>query len=137
MKHADPVLDTSLVGSDSRSDLGPADIGHVTVVDVLGAAPAGFTADQALPTGLDGKPTESARNHYGVNDSLLAGHVGSSSPATEMATGFRQLLGLDLPNDLAVPDHVDLPTTASDPIRASRLVDRRALGRLAGTPANR
>jgi hypothetical protein len=108
VKHVDPAMDASLVGSDPRGDLGPAEIGHVTVVDVMGAAPAGFTADQALPTGLDGKPIESGPNHYGVNDSLLAGHAGtgvdvsrdplltghaaasdatSTSPESEMATG--------------------------------------------------
>ncbi len=109
VKHADPVIAASLVGSDPRGDLAPLDVGHVTTVDVLAAAPAGFGADQALPTGLDGKPIESGPNHHGVgNDPLLTGHVGrgvdasrdpmssghatasdpgSATPESEMATG--------------------------------------------------
>ena len=75
--HGDPAVDASLVGSALVGDLGPATLEHQTVVDVVGATPAGFTADQALPTGLDGKSMASSPSHYGVgDDTLLAGRVG-------------------------------------------------------------
>jgi hypothetical protein len=72
----DPGTDPTLSTSDPRGDLGVVTLDHQSTVDVLGAAPAGFTADQALPTGLDGKPIQSDPNHYGIGDNkVLDGHA--------------------------------------------------------------
>ena len=94
VKHGDPAVDPALVGSAAVGDLGPATLEHDTVVDVVGAAPAGFTADQALPTGLDGKPIASGPSHYGVgDDTLLAGRAGGGVDVSRDPTVVDQAAG--------------------------------------------
>ena len=76
--HADP----SLASADPRGDLTQISLEGQIVVDVAAGAPAGFTAEQSLGTGLDGKSIQTDPNHLGVGDEkLLAGQGASNSIA--------------------------------------------------------
>ena len=76
--HADPTM----AGADPRGDLNPASLEGQIVVDVAVGAPAGFTTEQSLGTGLDGKSIQADPNHLGVGDEkLLAGRADSNSLA--------------------------------------------------------
>ncbi len=76
--HADPTL----ASADPRGDLTQVSLEGQIVVDVAGGAPVGFTTEQSLGTGLDGKPIQADPNHLGIGDNkLLAGQGASNSVA--------------------------------------------------------
>lgn len=52
---------------DPRGDLDGLDLERQSVVDVAGALPAGYSLDQALPTGLDGQKLDGGPNRH-LND---------------------------------------------------------------------
>ena len=78
IRHADPTLATV----DPRGDVMQASLEGQIVVDVTSGAPPGFSTEQSLGTGLDGKPIQADPNHLGIgDDKLLAGRVDSNSLA--------------------------------------------------------
>ena len=74
-----PEIDPSLGPTSGRPVVGPGGVvlERETVVDVKSTVPAGHTIDQALPTGLDGKPLPTGPKHN-INadgDGLMAGRA--------------------------------------------------------------
>ena len=83
IRHDHPAVNPSQNRGDPRGDVSELTLDRETVVDVAASRPAGVSLDQALPTGLDGKPIPTGPRHYGNADAdkLLDGRTGDPSPA--------------------------------------------------------
>jgi hypothetical protein len=70
------AVDPSLGGNDPRGDLRQITLGGHVPVDLTGPNPGGFSVEQTLPTGLDGKPINMGADHDGIGDEkLLDGRI--------------------------------------------------------------
>lgn len=81
----EPTLNAAITTNDPRGDLRPATLEHTTIVDVTSGAPAGFSAEQTLPTNLDGTQVRSGPNHYGIGDNTPLGeHAGGANSVADV-----------------------------------------------------
>lgn len=87
IRHDQPVVGQSPDDSDPRGVLREVSLERETIVDVAGSIPAGQSLDQALPTGLDGKPLPTGPNHYGNADAekFLGGRGDDSNSPLNMS----------------------------------------------------